>query len=488
VSSSIRFLFRGEVVELAAVPPTMSVLHWLRAAGHRGTKEGCNQGDCGACTVVLGELVDGVARLHTANSCLLLVPMLHGKALFTVEDVGTPATMHPVQAAMAEHGGSQCGFCTPGFVMSMWCSAERAASAGCVPSDDDVAGSITGNLCRCTGYRPIVDAAREATAAVVADGPSIDLSELAPQLTAVNSAGTFECVDGSVFVAPDTEKALATALADRPSARLVSGGTDVVVAMRAAGQLLDDVELISTMRVGSLLGIAEDGDALVIGAAASLEDSWAALVRRRPMLGRMHERFAGPAIRSTGTIGGNIANSSPIADLVPVLIALDASVEMVSSGGSQTLLVEDFATGVRANRLAPGEFLARIRVPLASFDRDVRAHKVSRRFDDDISSVSGVFAQVLDGDRVAEVRAVFGGMATTVRRAASVESSLIGAVWDERAMRAAREALSSDFAPIDDHRATGWYRMQAARGLIERWWLETGIDAPAVDYDVWSAR
>jgi xanthine dehydrogenase small subunit len=492
VSDAIRFWFRGAVVELPDVPPAMSVLHWLREVDHStGTKESCNQGDCGACTVVLAERHGAGLRLHTANSCLLLLPMLHGRALFTVEDVVHDDDLHPVQQAMVDHAGSQCGFCTPGFVMSMWCAAENAHADGDVPAPDAIADALTGNLCRCTGYRPILDAAVAATAEVVArPHGAVDRHALNDILRRLEAPGTLRVASGSgAYVAPDSEAALADVLSAEPGARIVSGGTDLVLAMRATGDMLrDDVTLVSTDRVAGMASIEEVGTTLEIGAAARLEDAWSALVDRLPTLDRMRRRFASPAIRSVGTIGGNIANGSPIADLVPVLMALDAELRLRSARGRRSVPLDAFATGVRANVLEPGEFVARIVVPLSGLARDVRTYKVSRRFDDDISTVAGAFALILTDGRIAEVRVVLGGMATTVRRSAATEAALLGRPWDEETLERAQAALLADFAPISDHRATAGYRSRAAAALLRRWWLETGPDAPAAPVDVWGYR
>jgi xanthine dehydrogenase small subunit len=486
---AVRFWFRGSVREVADVRPTMSVLQWLREVdGSTGTKEGCNQGDCGACTVVLAELTDGDLHVHTANSCLLLVPMLHGRALFTVEDLAAGEVLHPVQQAMIDHSGSQCGFCTPGFVMSLWCTAERVRLAGATLTRDEAAEAISGNLCRCTGYRPILDAAMSALATPAALPSSIDVEQVTTALQGLDDPGTLriESASGS-FLAPDSEGALAQELHLHPTARLLSGGTDLVVSMRATGaDHQDDLVLLSTDRVLSLHRIEEATGQLSIGAAVSLEAGWRALVARAPFLDRMPRRFASPAIRAVGTVGGNVANASPIADLTPVLIALDAAAVLTRSEGSRTIPIAEFATGVRSTALERGEFLSRITIPMRAFAHDIRAYKVSRRFDDDISSVSAVFALELDGSTIVDLRVVLGGMATTVRRALRAESALRGREWNATALAAAQAALSEEFTPISDHRASAHYRERAAIGLLHRWWLETGADAPRVAVDLWA--
>jgi len=485
----VRFLYRSEVRELAGLEPSLSVLHWLREdEGSMGTKEGCNQGDCGACTVVLAELRGDDVHLHTANSCLMPVAMLHGRALFTIEDVAVKGVLHPIQEAMVEHGGSQCGFCTPGFVMSLWCTGETSRLEGTTLTREAVADSISGNLCRCTGYRPILDAAMSAVSEPTQPASSIDASRLRTVLQELDAPGTLRIAAGAAaFVAPDNEGALAQELHANPAAHVISGGTDLALSLRATGaDHHDDLVLMSTDRIASLHRIEVTGGQVSIGAAVSVEDAWRALVERAPHLERMHRRFGSPAIRSVGTVGGNIANASPVADLTPVLIALDAAVILMRSEGSRTVPVAEFATGVRSTVLQPGEFLARITIPLRGFSRDVRAYKVSRRFDDDISSVSASFALEMDGATITDVRVVYGGMATTVRRASRTEAALRGREWDETTLAAAQASLADEFTPISDHRASAQYRERAAGGLLHRWWLETGLDAPSVPVDIWA--
>lgn len=477
---------------MSSTPPLRSVLHWLREDEQAvGTKEGCNQGDCGACTVAVAELIGGDLRLHTANSCLLPLPLLHGKALFTIEDVASADGLHPVQQAMVDTAGSQCGFCTPGFVMSMWAAGEQARQEDIVPDREQAAEALSGNLCRCTGYRPIVDAAVVGIAEAVARDVSVfDRDELSSRLVELAEPGrlTVDSAQGT-YVAPEDESDLAQALADFPSARLLAGGTDLMLGARATGEALaDDVTIIAVDRVPSLRQIEHVDGHLAIGAAARLDDAWAALAQQAPSLNRMWQRFASPAIRSTGTVGGNIANGSAVADLTPVLLALDATLRLRSAGGERTVPLADFHTGLRTSVLGPQEFISSVLVPLASFDREISAYKVSRRFDDDISSVSAVLAMRLDAGVITDARVVFGGMAPTVRRASGTEAALLDQPWSEGTLAAAVEALDSDFSPIDDHRAAATFRRRTAAGLLRRWWLETSAEAPRVAVDVWSVR
>ena len=483
-----RFWFRGLVRELTDVEPTVSVLHWLREdEGATGTKEGCNQGDCGACTVVLAEHLSEGIRFRPANACLLPVPMLHGRALFTVEDVAADDTLHPIQQALVDHGGSQCGFCTPGFVMSLWCADEQSRLDGSSLTREDLAGAISGNLCRCTGYRPILDAAVDALQATSGQPSPVDAAELSVILAGLDEPGTLSIPGSSgAFIAPDSAPALAAALRAHSSAVIVSGGTDLVLLMRAGKDASRDVVLVSTGRVPELRCIEESVDELAIGAAVSLEDAWTALVTRAPSLRRIHERFASPAIRSLGTIGGNIANSSPIADLTPVLIALDARVDLEDADGTRSVDVAAFATGVRTNVLRQDEFLSRVVIPAEAFSRDLRAYKVSRRFDDDISTLSATFSIQWQDTVMADLRVVFGGMAPTVRRAVGVETALRGRECSDETLAGAVAALAADFRPISDHRASAGYRERAARGLLQRWWME--INSATVPLDVWAAH
>ena len=505
----IRFFHRDAVVEVDAVAPTTSVLAWLREhARCTGTKEGCNEGDCGACTVVVAELADraeaigtqsaratvvGGLSLRNVNACIQFLPTLNGKALLTVEDLERIAggRLHPVQQAMVECHGSQCGFCTPGFVMSLAATYERHCERGTTPTRQQLADDLSGNLCRCTGYRPILDAGQR-----MFELPSVRL-DTAPIVAALQalradpplSYAATNPATGRVdrFDAPRTVDALADLYAANPQARLLAGSTDVGLWVNK--QCRDLPHLIHVGEVDAMKRIAERDGVLAIGAAAPLEDAWAALAARIPSLTDVWLRFASPPIRHAGTMGGNVANGSPIGDSAPVLIALDASVVLRRGAAQRTLPLADLYVDYMTNRLEPGEFVEAIAVPLPGASTAVRAYKLSKRFDCDISAVCAGLALTLDGGTVREARFAFGGMAAIVKRAAAAEAAVRGQPWTEATVRAAMEALAHDFTPLTDMRGSAGYRLRSARALLMRLWLETRADdpLPASATQVWAA-
>ncbi len=492
----IRFFHRGGVVEIGGAAPTRTVLDWLREdARCTGTKEGCNEGDCGACTVVIAELApagaasgDVVAglRLRSANACIQFLPTLDGKALFTVEDLQTAdGPLHPVQEAMVACHGSQCGFCTPGFVMSLWATYQHHGARGTRPSRQQLADELSGNLCRCTGYRTILDAGErmfDLRAAPLVAAPVV------AALAAMRDSTPLRSVDanGAEFIAPRTLEAFATARLAQPEAHVLAGSTDIGLWVNKLFR-----ELPSLLYIGAVdeLKRVETRDGILsIGAAASLEDAWQALVARWPTLADVWLRFAGVPLRHTGTMGGNIANGSPIGDSAPVLMALDASVVLRRGDTVRRVLLDAFYTGYMQNVLEAGEFVQTIEVPL---DRRaaVRAYKISKRFDCDISAVCAGLAIERDGaGTITAARLAFGGMAATVKRAALTEDALVGGAWDEIALVAAQDALAGDFAPLTDMRASSAYRLQVAQNLLRRFWLETRSRAPlpAAQVSVWA--
>ena len=467
----IQFFHRGRLTTLAEASPTRSVLDWLREdARCTGTKEGCNEGDCGACTVVIGELAepgDPTAvrglTLQTVNACIQFLPTLHGKALFTVEDLKSGDNLHPVQQAMVDCHGSQCGFCTPGFVMSMWSAYDRGHACGARPGRQEMADELSGNLCRCTGYRPILDAGER-----MFDLPKVDFdtASVVAALKKIPREGVFHHAG---FHAPRTVDQLAALREAKPQATLLAGCTDIGLWVNKQFRELGEIVYLGD--VAELKRIHTDGGALHIGAGASLEAAWHALAAEWPGLREMGLRFASPPIRNAGTMGGNVANGSPIGDSAPVLIALDARIVLRKGPRLREMPLAEFYVDYMKNRLEPGEFVQAMVVPHTA--AEVRAYKISKRFDCDISAVAAGMSIVLDGDTVREVRLAFGGMAAIVKRAVQAEAALHGRPWSRESVEAAKAALVQDFKPLTDMRASAAYRMTAAQNLIERFWLET---------------
>ncbi len=491
----VRFFHQGRIVEVGGVHPTRSVLDWLREDAHcTGTKEGCNEGDCGACTVMVGELaadgapgaVDGLS-LQTVNACIQFLPTLHGKALFTVEDLKkSPAReLHPVQQAMVECHGSQCGFCTPGFVMSLWSTYRQHQAAGTQPTRQQLADDLSGNLCRCTGYRPILDAGQRMfdLPPVTFDAQPVVVALTRLKTEATNAGFSYAATrDGrtDTFHSPTSLDRLAELREAMPSARMLAGATDVGIWVNKQFRDLGDILFVGGVEEMKVVEERGSGDAaeLYIGAGASLEGAWLALVARAPSLTDVWLRFASPPIRHAGTLGGNVANGSPIGDGPPVLMSLDALIELRKGARVRRMPLADFYTGYMKNQMEEGEFVQGLAVPLTAFGRQVRAYKISKRFDSDISALCGGFSIALDGGTVKEVRLAFGGMAATVQRAAKAEAALVGQPWTQASVNASREALASDFKPLTDMRASAAYRLQVAQNLLQRLWLETREDNP----------
>ena len=441
---TIAFLLNGTPVRIEGEAPTRTLLDWLRAnRGLTGTKEGCNEGDCGACTV----MVTDEAGSRSLNACILFLPQLHGKAVRTVEGISGPkGEMHPVQEAMVTHHGSQCGFCTPGFVVSM----AVAHLNGAKDHDDQLAG----NLCRCTGYAPIIRAAEAAESAPVPEWMLADRAAVAG--FAAGEAGAFRPADS------DT---LADWYVQNPDAVLIAGATDV--GLWVTKQLRDLRPVAFLSGVKDLQGIEARGGQLHVGACVTIADLRDAVVDRLPSLAEMLRRYSSTQVRNAATIGGNIANGSPIGDGPPALIALGAVLHLRRGDEMRSMPLENFFIEYRKQDRQPGEFVAGISFP--EHAPALRCYKISKRFDQDISAVCGCFNVTVSGGKVAAARIAFGGMAGIPKRAKLAEAALVGKDWSDATIEAAAAAMEGDFTPMSDMRATAGYRMLTAQNLMRRY-------------------
>lgn len=479
-SRPIRFIRQGQVVALADLAPTRTLLDWLREdAGATGTKEGCGEGDCGACTVVLGELEGepGAERVRyrAINSCIRFVASIDGCALWTVEDLkGPDGSLHPVQQALVDCHGSQCGFCTPGFAMSMFGLYQQRAACGATQTvtREQAQEALSGNLCRCTGYRPIIDATQKMTQY---PARPLDEAALVEQLKTLREQ---PALDGPAL-RPTTLNALLQLRAQHPQAQVIAGCTDVGLWVTKMHGRFDTT--LDVTGVGELRRVEEVAGELTIGAAVRLSDAYAALTSHWPELHAFAARFAGLPVREAGTLGGNVANGSPIGDSMPVLLALDARVRLHSLRGSREVPLEDFYTGYRQNVLAADEVLTHVLVPLPPRGM-LRAYKLSKRFEDDISAVCLGIRLEIDQGRVTWASIGAGGMAATPVRAVQTEAALLGQPWNEGTVRTAMQTLRREFSPISDMRASADYRREAAGNLLWRYWLESQ-GTPALQLD-----
>ncbi|GGX00875.1 xanthine dehydrogenase small subunit [Pigmentiphaga litoralis] len=496
----IRFWLGDRQVSVDHAPPTLTLLEWMRERGGcASVKEGCAEGDCGACTVAVTDLnADGEPQVRAVNACIQFLGTLDGKAVQSAQDIATPDALHPVQQAMVDCHGSQCGFCTPGFVMSMFALYEtRRAAADPEVSRDDALRALSGNLCRCTGYRPIVDATR-AMCAAPWQGP--DMALWKTRLAAVAADGDAVFASGADvatqwpghaagrFYAPRTLRSLSAVLSERPQARIVAGSTDVGLWVTKQHRAVGDVVWLGAVR--ELQGMQEmSGDAaaavwgdgtpvLEIGAAVSLSDALDALLPHLPNCASYFDRFASTPIRNAGTLVGNLANGSPIGDCPPLMLALGASLVLHRGGVERVVLLDDFYLGYQKNCLLPGEFVRAVRVPVPA-NVDVHAWKVSKRLEQDISAVAVATAFRLTGGKVSQVRIGVGGMAAVPSRAPRTEAALASLdVATHAVMPAAQgpladalHTLRNEFAPLDDLRASAAYRRDVAANLLLRSWL-----------------
>jgi xanthine dehydrogenase small subunit len=468
-SAAIRFLLDGNVMEVRDVDPTRTVLQYLREDLRRkGSKEGCAEGDCGACTVVLAELSrDGDdVSLQAINSCIQFLPTLDGKELITVESLASGDELHPVQSAMVSNHGSQCGFCTPGFVMSLYALYETNRD----PDRQAIDDALAGNLCRCTGYRPIIAAAEDMYTA-----PRVTVPDRAVELKKVQRKTSLQIeFNGRRFLAPTSEDELAVMLQQNPEATLLAGGTDV--GLWVTKQHRELATVIYTGCVTDMCDVVVDDTQINIGAAATLSDAVPTIVQHYPGFDELFRRFASPPIRNAGTLGGNIANGSPIGDSMAALMVVDSTLVLRCGDNEREIGLNDFYHDYMVNDLQPGEFVARIHIPLPTEEAHVTSQKWSKRFDQDISAICTAYRLVLDDGKVASFRMACGGLAATVRRARKTEAAVVGKQWDSASIELACDALNEDFAPISDMRASASIRTVAVQNLLRRFFAETQDD------------
>ncbi|MDR6816688.1 xanthine dehydrogenase small subunit [Neorhizobium sp. 2083] len=480
MSEAIRFIVNGDEVTLGDFGPTETLLDYLRLRRRlTGTKEGCAEGDCGACTVLIGRLTEHGLRYESVNACIRFLGSLHGTHVVTIEHLaGRDGALHPVQQAMVDFHGSQCGFCTPGFVMSLyglWLSNGT-------PTRAEIESALQGNLCRCTGYEPIVKAAEHISTSrpsSLFDPLESDRIQVMAKLWGIHSGNDTIIIakDGARSIVPASVAAFADILADEPEATIVAGATDVGLWVTKQMRLLNPVIFINHLT--ELQSITSEEAGITIGAGVSYAQAFDVLVDEIPPLGRLIDRIGGQQVRNMGTIGGNIANGSPIGDTPPPLIALGAELTLRSHSGRRTIPLEDYFLAYGKQDRLPTEFVEKVFVPRPAEGSHFAVYKISKRRDEDISALCGAFHLTLDADgKVEKIRIAFGGMAATPKRAKHVEDALLGEVWNWGTVSAVRDAFGEDYQPLTDWRATAEYRSLTARNLLTRFFLETA-GAPA---------
>ncbi|MCD5979326.1 xanthine dehydrogenase small subunit [Pseudomonas quasicaspiana] len=469
----IQFLLNNELRTEHSLDPNLTVLNYLREHLHKsGTKEGCASGDCGACTVVVGELEtdaqgEDSLRYRSLNSCLTFVASLHGKQLISVEDLKHQGKLHSVQQAMVDCHGSQCGFCTPGFVMSLFALQKNSAQ----PDSHKTHEALAGNLCRCTGYRPILDAAEQSCGKRQPDQFDERKTQTIARLRSITPTQTGELNDGDKrCLVPQTVADLAQLYEAHPQARLLAGGTDLALEVTQFHRPLP--VMIYVGNVAELKRIEHFDDRMEIGAATPLTDCYAALSAEYPDFGELLQRFASLQIRNQGTLGGNIGNASPIGDSPPLLIALGAQIVLRKGDTRRTLALEDYFIDYRVTARQESEFIETIIVPKAKAQRAFRAYKVSKRLDDDISAVCAAFNLYVEDGSIVDARVAYGGMAAIPKRAAACEKALKGAPWTSETVERACQALAEDFTPLSDFRASKEYRLLSAQNLLRKYFIE----------------
>ncbi|MBM2710657.1 xanthine dehydrogenase small subunit [Mesorhizobium caraganae] len=473
IRNEIRFILNGREVALPSMAPETTLLDWLRLERSlRGTKEGCAEGDCGACTVLVGKLSAGKLVYESVNACIRFLGSLDGTHVVTVEHLrGAPGQLHPVQQAMVDFHGSQCGFCTPGFVMSLYGLWMRSPD----PSNAAIEKALQGNLCRCTGYEAIMRAARAISSygKAAKDPLAAERKAITARLEAMRDGARVEIGAGKQrLIVPANVDDFAAVLDKEPGATVVAGSTDV--GLWVTKHMRDISPVIFIGNLEGLCAISEDNDVITIGAGVTYTDAFATLARRIPALGPLFDRIGGEQVRNMGTIGGNIANGSPIGDTPPPLIALGAQLTLRRGKKRRTIALEDFFIAYGKQDRQPGEFVEAVHVPVPVKGTKFAVYKITKRRDEDITAALGAFFLDLAKDgTVADICIAYGGMAATPKRAFGVEKALLGKPWTEATVETAMAEYAGDFTPLTDMRASAEYRALAAKNLLLRFFAET---------------
>lgn len=475
-TANIRFLLDGQIhtVDFSArgIPPTTTVLNYLRMLpGHKGVKEGCAEGDCGACTVVLAEVENnGNLRYFSVDSCLVFLPMLHGRQLITIENLANQGVLHPAQQAMIDTDGSQCGYCTPGIVMSLFALFHNHKS----PQHNTITNALTGNLCRCTGYRPIIDAAREMYHIRKNDQFDDQENETIALLREINREKTaIQIVShDQVYLKPLKLEEALQFRQQHPDALVVAGSTDVALLQTKKRIHLDKILDISA--VDELNFIVEDHNTLAVGANTSLEELHRYTEAQMPYIHDILKVFGSLQIRNMATLGGNVGTASPIGDTLPVLLVLQSNILLLKAGGKRQMPIEDFIVDYRKTALQADELIAMVSFEKPAHNEIIKSYKISKRKDLDISSVSGCFRLLLDDDNhVKKISMAFGGVAAMPKRATEAEAFLGGKPWNESTVKAAGKILYNSFTPLTDARSGAEARKIMTRNLLIKFWSET---------------
>ena len=467
ISSTVKFLHNNKILEINNPDPNQTILNYIRTELKKtGTKEGCAEGGCGACTIVIGELVNGQIKYSAINSCIAFVPSLNGKQLLIVEDlVSNDGKLHPVQDVMVKFHGSQCGFCTPGFVMSLFSMFKNNKSY----ETELIKDSISGNLCRCTGYRPIIDAAKSLNKVQKKDQFSKNRNKVIKLLKKINSKNIYINSEDKKFFSPKTIKDLKNIIRKNSNSNFLAGGTDL--SLKVTKERKEIPCIINLKEVKELDFIKINQNYLEVGAATSLIKFENKIKRYYPDFYSVLKRYGSVQIRNVGTIGGNIATASPIGDTLPILLSLDAEILIEGLNKKKSFPINNFFTGYRKTKLKKNEFISSIKIPL--FKENIfKAYKISKRFDDDISSILGSFNFEIINNKIKQVYIAYGGMAAVPKRARACETMLKNKPLTINTFIKAKDYLEKDFMPLDDMRASKEYRLEVAKNLLIKCFIE----------------